>query len=81
MLIPPSGDVMTSELPMHVSQGSIVDVTAPFMQYSVAHCDWHIPLAPQSHAWMSLTRFMMPAMWMPWQHETQALPVDIAAQL
>jgi hypothetical protein len=41
---------------MHVSQASPVDVTAPFMQYSVAHADWQVPLVPQSHAWMSVTR-------------------------
>jgi hypothetical protein len=73
--------VTTSEFPMHMSQGSPPVATVPFIQYSVAHWDWHVPPLPQSHIAMSLTRVVMPAVWASWQQVMHALPVDIAAHI
>jgi hypothetical protein len=66
---------------MHMSQGSPPTATVPFVQYSVAHCDSHAPLVPQSHAAISLTRIPMPAVCASWQQALHPLPVDIAAHL
>jgi hypothetical protein len=65
MVGPPSAPVATIEFEMHMSHASPVVVTMPFMQYSVAHCIWQLPLAPQSHAFTSVTSAWMPAWWRP----------------
>jgi hypothetical protein len=66
---------------MHASQASPPNATVPFAQYSVAHCDWHIPLGPHAHAVMSIRRVRMPAVCASWQHLLHATAVDIAAHI
>lgn len=66
---------------MHASHASPPNATVPFTQYSVAHCDSHIPLGPQAHALMSITRVPMPAVCASWQQVLHALAVDSAAHL
>ena len=66
---------------MHMSQASPPNATVPFTQYSVAHCDWHIPFGPHVHAVMSLTRIPMPAVCASWQQVAHCIAVDIAVHI
>jgi hypothetical protein len=51
------------------------------MQYSLAHCDWHTPLFPQTQDCTNITRLWMPIGWTPWQHVTHALPDEFIAHV